>query len=331
MGLFSRVVRQEREAPREGVVIEDCLECRVLGSATCFGVAAYSLRQIRVQPAQQTWFVAFGSAWIVLGCAACVMTTVAPLHWVVTREPGRDVPDLPVFAAPAAAVTLGEDPSPSREVVDPSMGVFVLHNVLTASECEAIVATSEAMGYTEDAPVSLGRNVRQNENCVWIVAPATNDKIFERARPLLPPRIEFPRLTLEPVVGLNRRWRLYKYSESDVFKVHADGAWTGSGLDTNGNLVADIYDGTCFSWLTFLIYLNDDFEGGTTSFFKRQEGGDVAAAVFAVKPRRGSVLCFFHGHHPLSPLHQGDIVTSGVKYVARTDVLYKLPPPNLLE
>ena len=39
-------------------------------------------------------------------------------------------------------------------------GAFVLSNVLAVDECEQILRLSEAMGYTEDAPVSLGRNVR---------------------------------------------------------------------------------------------------------------------------------------------------------------------------
>ena len=41
-----------------------------------------------------------------------------------------------------------------------------------------------------------------------------------------------------------------------------------------------------------------------------------------VQPKKGAVLCFPHGHHPASPLHEGELVTRGVKYVARTDVLY---------
>lgn len=31
---------------------------------------------------------------------------------------------------------------------------------------------------------------------------------------------------------------------------------------------------------------------------------------------------FYHGNHPLSPLHEGAVVTQGIKYVVRTDVLY---------
>ena len=47
-------------------------------------------------------------------------------------------------------------------------GAFLLRNLLSPAECRAMISMSEAMGYTEDAPVSLGRNIRHNENCVWI-------------------------------------------------------------------------------------------------------------------------------------------------------------------
>ena len=40
---------------------------------------------------------------------------------------------------------------------------------------------------------------------------------------------------------------------------------------------------------------------------------------------KGSALVFFHGDHPLSPLHEGSLVTKGVKRIVRSDVLYTLP------
>ena len=33
------------------------------------------------------------------------------------------------------------------------------------------------------------------------------------------------------------------------------------------------------------------------------------------------MLCFPHGAHPLSPLHEGSCVSRGLKHVVRTDVL----------
>ena len=46
------------------------------------------------------------------------------------------------------------------------------------------------------------------------------------------------------------------------------------------------------------------------------------------------MLCFYHGEHELSPLHEGSLVTRGVKHIVRSDVLYMrtnpkpIPNPN---
>ena len=234
--------------------------------------------------------------------------------------------------------------------------------VLADDECDAIIDVSEQMGYTEDAPVSLGRNIRRNENCVWIADDAVAASIFERCQSFIPPEIvlEGARgvVRIGPAVGLNRRWRLYKYGEGDTFTWHTDGGWSGSGLGDDGSLVDDLYDGKRHSWMTFLLYLNEDFDGGETSF------QNARGEVFSVTPKKGAVLCFFHGdgpggdgrsgprrrrggrpleacrsdaaatrpygrsrtgYHPLSPLHQSELITRGVKYVARSDVLYEMP------
>lgn len=246
--------------------------------------------------------------------------------FVVRLESGSERVDLPVFRAAPNAV--GISPAPravTREDVHPQQGIFVLHNVLSKTECEEIIGLSEAMGYTEDAPVSLGRDIRHNNNCVWISdGPNLNDRIFDRCKALLPQEISVTgsrrgsELKMGPVAGLNRRWRLYRYDGDDYFSAHTDGAWPGSGLDEENNLVEDMYAGRRLSFLTFLVYLSDDFEGGGTRFHFRGE-------TVTVMPTQGSVLCFFHGHHPLSPLHEGELVSNGKKYVARTDVLYEMP------
>ena len=260
------------------------------------------------------------------------------LTYVVAREAGTTVKDLPIYAVREA--TILDDGCPKITKREYKDGVFLLENVLTKAECDRIVATSEGMGFKEDAPVSLGRDIRKNENVVWIQSPSVNDAIFDRVQSFLPPTIEMNGKHLGSLLALNRRWRLYKYQETDVFKFHTDGAWTGSGVveDDNGQptLQNDIYNGGALSWLTFLIYLNDDFEGGATSFLtkaaaqRRHEEKDDDEEkdrddVFHVTPKQGAVLCFFHGYHDLSLLHEGAQVIHGTKYVARSDVLYALP------
>jgi hypothetical protein len=70
------------------------------------------------------------------------------------------------------------------------------------------------------------------------------------------------------------------------------------------------------------VYLNEDFEGGSTTFFSpSKEFGSLET--IGVRPRIGCVLCFPHGENLGSIVHEGSATTSGVKYIIRTDVLYK--------
>jgi prolyl 4-hydroxylase len=56
--------------------------------------------------------------------------------------------------------------------------------------------------------------------------------------------------------------------------------------------------------------LNDEFEGGETVFFVEPE--------VVIKSRAGAGLFF---QHPI--IHEGALVTSGIKYAVRTDLMYR--------
>jgi len=75
------------------------------------------------------------------------------------------------------------------------------------------------------------------------------------------------------------------------------------------------------SRLTFLVYLNDDFEGGHTTFLIPAKEKNGVLNAFPVKPLRGSILVFPHGSCS-APLHEGSPVVRGCKYVIRTEVEY---------
>ena len=62
---------------------------------------------------------------------------------------------------------------------------------------------------------------------------------------------------------------------------------------------------------TLLLYLNDNMTGGETIVGCQDES-------CTVKPETGKVLVFYH----YTP-HEGAIVKSGVKYVARTEIMFK--------
>ena len=56
-----------------------------------------------------------------------------------------------------------------------------------------------------------------------------------------------------------------------------------------------------------MIYLNEEFEGGETSF------DDVT-----IRPKTGTALCFIH-----ELKHEGCPVKNGIKYALRSDIIYK--------
>ncbi|OZJ04572.1 hypothetical protein BZG36_02757 [Bifiguratus adelaidae] len=209
------------------------------------------------------------------------------------------------YSQPGTIITLNgaEQPVVGRVDVPNVPGAFVLTNVLTPDICKQILSAAESIGFTPDAPI--------------VGAAKFLNYIFNRCQPHLPQEIQGGAVT-----GLNARWRVYRYVPGAIYRPHIDGAWPGSGLDPKtGAYLYDAYDGKQWSRLTFLIYLNDEFDGGATTFFMpaAQEGTLDARPV---SPRQGSVLCFPHGNTKGSLLHEGSPVTRGAKYVIRTDVLY---------
>ena len=79
------------------------------------------------------------------------------------------------------------------------------------------------------------------------------------------------------------------------FKVHPDGHFKRNDDEV--------------SMVTMLIYLNEDFIGGETEFVMPWK---------AIPPKTGKLLLFRHNQ-----LHKGNPVPQGIKYVLRTDVMYK--------
>ncbi len=202
---------------------------------------------------------------------------------------------------------------------------FQLLHLFTRDECRRFIETTERLGYTQDASVSLPRNVRRNENLVWVADETTHDIIWERCKTLLHDSSGI--FNGKKALGLNKRFRFYKYAEGDFFRPHTDGSWPGSRMVGN-RLVADAY-GDRLSRMSFLVLLNEAFTGGATAFYvdsndpakpaKRDQDVNIAA----VRTPEGGALCFPHGTHPLHCLHSSEVILSGVKYIIRTDLLFE--------
>lgn len=111
--------------------------------------------------------------------------------------------------------------------------------------------------------------------------------------------------TLWLLKGLNERFRFYRYTQGQTFKVHFDGAFERTKHEK--------------SFLTLIFYLNDEFKGGETTFFHYRGSLDNSPLRYQCTPKQGNALIFDH-----KQLHEGSEVTEGVKYVLRTDVMYEV-------
>lgn len=251
---------------------------------------------------------------------------------LLTHEPGQERLDLPIWVSRPHTIEYNDSAAGPivRTPVPGVQGAFVLSNVLSPAECDQINSVATAMGFTEDAPVSLGRRIRHNLSCVWLADESVWVPVWRRIASFMPSRINGG----EPA-GLNQRWRLYRYCEDDIFKLHTDGSWPGSKAregpngEGSGVVIRDAY-GDRWSQMTLLLYLDESYEGGGTSFLVDGAGRPAAspaqpnALMRTVHVPKGGALCFFHGEHPLSLLHEGSLVTEGTKTIVRSDVLYML-------
>jgi hypothetical protein len=204
-------------------------------------------------------------------------------------------------------------------------GGFVLSGVLSPAECRLLRDAAETLGFRPDHPLAAEKPTGI-DSCEWFVDDSILAPMYGRVRAFLPP----PPLTSSTAAasmvctGLNARWRFFRYAETAVYRPHIDGSWPESRLDKEtGAYVSctDTHTDAARSYYTFLIYLNDDFEGGETVFYYGANGQNGMAAR-GVTPKQGSVVCFPQGNSA-SLIHEGSAVRKGTKYVVRTDVLYR--------
>eukprot|EP00931_Biecheleriopsis_adriatica_P034081 TRINITY_DN19721_c1_g1_i1.p1 TRINITY_DN19721_c1_g1~~TRINITY_DN19721_c1_g1_i1.p1 ORF type:complete len:299 (+),score=70.43 TRINITY_DN19721_c1_g1_i1:63-959(+) len=254
--------------------------------------------------------------------------------FVAAREQGGQRHDLPLWALRpefSGLETFGlggetrETQVQKREIPD-IRGGFQLLNVLSSAECQRLITLLDSLGFTEDGVWLRNSGIFGNlisgslfggelvdkgrrPSCSIVVPDDVVGELFQRTKALLPTMHGF-----EPL-NINAKFRCYAYSSGDHFKPHRDGVWQGTRM-VQDEVVEDAF-GERYSQLTFLIFLNDDFQGGDTIFLN----ADNQPATNLRTPR-GAVLCFLHGHHPDSPLHEGSPVLAGTKYVIRTEVMY---------
>ncbi|PQO43531.1 prolyl hydroxylase family protein [Blastopirellula marina] len=183
-----------------------------------------------------------------------------------------------------------------------SEDVFLVREFLSPHECAHWIATAEAIGF-EAASIStrsgpeMRPDIRNNRRVIYD-APELAEALWPRLRQFVPLRRgEWH------AVGLNERFRFYKYEVGQQFEWHHDGLFKRENGERN--------------FFTLLLYLNQDDVGGETSFAEHSAVPQLPGG--QVRPETGMALLFRR-----QMLHKGETVASGCKYVLRSDVMYQV-------
>lgn len=175
---------------------------------------------------------------------------------------------------------------------------FLLRGVLSLEECSRIISAADARGFESLSGV-FHQSYRDNQRVVVFDQPLA-DQLYHRCSRLL------PQANLErthQAAGLNECFRACKYEPGGHFAPHVDGEFDRHG------------DGRERSYLTFMVYLNGQLDGGATNFICRVEGQRIKVPV---PPETGMALVFPH-----ELVHEGAVLQSGRKFILRTEVMYK--------
>jgi hypothetical protein len=171
---------------------------------------------------------------------------------------------------------------------------FSVYNFLSARECRKFIELSEKKGF-DAAKIDDGfgqtemLSVRNNSRIIFDDFELA-EKLWNLLNGFVPNEIDG-----WLACRINERFRFYKYDKFQSFKWHRDLPYKPSKTE--------------MSKLTFMVYLNEDFEGGYTDFED-----------FKIWPAQGMAAVF---NHKLR--HEGSTVTKGTKYVLRSDVMYSIP------
>ena len=178
--------------------------------------------------------------------------------------------------------------------------VFEIPNFLTEAECKEHIIQAEGIGFEETLITTqdgfVPDEIIRNNDRIIFKDLTQAEAIWARLKSSIPSEFKS-----RDAIGLNERFRYYRYTPGQMFDWHQDGYFGRA----NGER----------SQFTFMIYLNSDFEGGGTSFsdiFSPEFFSD-----FKITPETGKALLF---HHPIA--HRGDKLIKGTKYILRTDIMY---------
>lgn len=188
--------------------------------------------------------------------------------------------------------------------------MYLLDNVLSKQECAEIISK---LNFTEDEikvqekfleQLVVGRVIMRTSLRRRFVNVNLAKLVWEAVKQVVPKKLEDGR----ELVGIRSLMNFYRYEVGQYFSTHYDGGF--------------IYrDSGVFAEYTFLLYLNEDYSGGTTRFCDVEEwNGELKD----VHPNLGRILVF----RQRDMKHCGAQILAGSKFVIQGMIMYS-PHENI--
>ena len=203
-----------------------------------------------------------------------------------------------------------------------SMSYIAVSDCLSPDECAQFIRALDHIGYEDAEDITeLGKralaeaefpiiwdppkSIRTNRRQIWQVPREVTEAIFARIQDFLPREIRSGKLvyTLPDAGRINRRLRFFQTRAGQEFYEHLDASSSRVGAN-----------GVEHSLFSLVIWLNNEYTGGELAF------GETL-----IRGTTGGAIVFPQSAHPNPARHRGMPVTTGVKYILRTDVFYSLP------
>ncbi len=183
----------------------------------------------------------------------------------------------------------------ANEIIIHDKNIFSIDNFWDSETCEIIINQVEetnifSIKETVLSQNSLDDNLDSRDNfVVYLNNQDLADVIYE----FLQENLSIINFVGYEHIGIHSNLRVYKYLTGQEFKPHTDGHTVVSDTER--------------SFYSLLLYLNENFKGGNTTFTSCK-----------VKPKQGRITFFPHNF-----LHAGEIVEHGTKYVMRGNIVFR--------
>lgn len=250
--------------------------------------------------------------------AAAATATATSSRKAKYSDATRTVPTSATRAATAAALSpllqLDARGANSRALYTTDLHeelIFKVPRFFSRAECARVMRFADGEGFARATQRATREFAFRDNDRILLRLEAFAELLWQRLQPHVPAVFEGMH-----AVGLNPAIRFYRYRAGQRFGCHVD--------------QSDVDPITGYhSRFTVLVYLNDasdsELVGGSTIFYANEAGAKQQHVVLSVAPETGAALV--HGHGDRCLLHEGALVTSGAKYLLRTDVMYSRTPP----